>query len=76
MNILIIEDEFNLADVIASRLKKEKYNDFKTEFEKIAKSKNIQQMIPVINIDGIINSKKINKKTIEEPFDNMIYIAI
>ena len=47
-------------------LKKEKYNDFKTEFEKIAKSKNIQQMIPVINIDGIINSKNINKKTIEE----------
>ena len=25
MRILIIEDEFNLADVIASRLKKEKY---------------------------------------------------
>ena len=47
-------------------LKKEKYNDFKTEFEKIAKSKNIQQMVPVINIDGIINSKNINKKTIEE----------
>ena len=47
-------------------LKKEKYNDFKTEFEKIAESKNIQQMVPVINIDGIINSKNINKKTIEE----------
>lgn len=26
MNILIVEDEFNLADVVASRLKKEKYN--------------------------------------------------
>lgn len=25
MRILIIEDEFNLADVIANRLKKEKY---------------------------------------------------
>lgn len=25
MRILIIEDEFNLADVVASRLKKEKY---------------------------------------------------
>lgn len=25
MRILIIEDEFNLADVIASRLRKEKY---------------------------------------------------
>ena len=25
MRILIIEDEFNLADVISSRLKKEKY---------------------------------------------------
>lgn len=47
-------------------LKKDKYNDFKTEFEKIAESKDIQQMVPVINIDGIINSKNINKKTIEE----------
>ena len=27
MRILIIEDESNLADVIASRLKKEKYMD-------------------------------------------------
>lgn len=27
MRILIIEDEFNLADVIASRLKKKKYMD-------------------------------------------------
>ena len=27
MRILIIKDEFNLADVIASRLKKEKYMD-------------------------------------------------
>ena len=26
MRILVIEDEFNLADVIASRLKKEKYS--------------------------------------------------
>lgn len=29
MRILIIEDEFNLADVIASRLKKEKYTDLR-----------------------------------------------
>ena len=29
MRILIIEDEFNLADVIASRLKKEKYPDLR-----------------------------------------------
>lgn len=27
MRILIVEDEFNLADVISSRLKKEKYKD-------------------------------------------------
>ena len=29
MRILIIEDEFNLADVNASRLKKEKYTDLR-----------------------------------------------
>ena len=29
MRILIIEDEFNLADVIASRLKKEKKKDMR-----------------------------------------------
>lgn len=29
MRILIIEDEFNLADVIASRLKKEKCTDLR-----------------------------------------------
>ena len=36
MRILIIEDEFNLADVIASRLKKEKYTDlrYKIKLEK------------------------------------------
>ncbi len=47
-------------------LKKEKYNDFKLAFEKIAKSKNIQQIIPVIKIDSIITAKDVNKKTIEE----------
>ena len=47
-------------------LKKEKYNDFKLEFEKIAKSKNIQQIVPVIKIDSIIIAKDVNKKTIED----------
>ena len=47
-------------------LKKENYNDFKLAFEKIAKSKNIQQMLPVIKIDSIITAKDINKKTIED----------
>lgn len=47
-------------------LKKEKYNDFKLAFEKIAKSKNIQQMVPVIKIDSIITSKDVNKNTIED----------
>ena len=54
-------------------LKKEKYNDFKLAFEEIAKSKNIQQIITVINIDSIITAKDVNKKTIQylemlEPF--------
>lgn len=47
-------------------LKKEKYNDFKLAFEEIAKSKNIQQIIPVIKIDSIITAKDVNKKTIED----------
>ena len=47
-------------------LKKEKYNDFKLAFEEIAKSKNIQQIIPVIKIDSIITAKDVNKKTIQE----------
>ena len=47
-------------------LKKEKYNDFKLAFEEIAKSKNIQQIIPVIKIDSIITAKDINKKTIQD----------
>ena len=47
-------------------LKKEKYNDFKLAFEEIAKSKNIQQIIPVLKIDSIITAKDVNKKTIEE----------
>ena len=40
-------------------LKKEKYNDFKLAFEEIAKSKNIQQIIPVIKIDSIITAKDV-----------------
>lgn len=47
-------------------LKKEKYKDFKLVFEEIAKSKNIQQIVPVIKIDSIITSKDVNKKTIED----------
>ena len=47
-------------------LKKEKYNDFKLAFEEIAKSKNIQQIIPVIKIDSIITAKDVNKKTIQD----------
>ena len=47
-------------------LKKKKYNDFKLAFEEIAKSKNIQQIIPVIKIDSIITAKDVNKKTIQD----------
>lgn len=47
-------------------LKKEKYNDFKLAFEEMAKSKNIQQIIPVIKIDSIITAKDVNKKTIQD----------
>lgn len=39
---------------------------FKLAFEEIAKSKNIQQIIPVIKIDSIITAKDVNKKTIQD----------
>lgn len=47
-------------------LKKAMYNDFKKKFEEITISQDIKNILPVINIDGIINSKDINKETVKE----------
>ena len=47
-------------------LKKEKINEFKENFEKIAKKEKIDEIIPIINVDGIISSKDISKQTVED----------
>ena len=47
-------------------LKKKNYDAFKEKFEELATLEKIKDKIPVIKIDGIINSKDINKETVKE----------
>lgn len=47
-------------------IKKDKYNDFKKKFEEIANNQNVKEILPVIKIDGIINSKDITKDIVKE----------
>ena len=47
-------------------LDKSKIDEFRKHFEEIAKSKNVKQIIPVINIDCEITRKDLNKNTIEQ----------
>ena len=47
-------------------LKKDMYEYFKKKFEEIAIAQDIKDIVPVIKIDGIINSKDINKETVKE----------
>ena len=54
-------------------VKKEKLEDFRKEFEKIAEESHIDQIMPIINIDAKINLSDINKDMVEslkqlEPF--------
>ncbi len=54
-------------------VKKEKFNQFRESFEKIAKEAHIDQMVPVIQVDSKIDVKDINKDMVEslkqlEPF--------
>ena len=54
-------------------VKKDKFEQFKNKFEKIAKQANISNIIPIINIDAKINLSDINKDIVEslkrlEPF--------
>ncbi len=58
---------------IGITIKKEKFEDFKKEFEEIAKKANIEKIVPVINIDAKIDFSNINKDMVEslkelEPF--------
>lgn len=54
-------------------IKKEKLEDFRKQFEKIAEESHIDEIIPIINIDAKINLSDINKEMVEslkqlEPF--------
>ena len=61
------------AMAIGITVKREKLEDFKKEFEKIAKEAHIEEIIPIINVDAQINLNNINKDMVDslkklEPF--------
>ena len=61
------------AMAIGITIKRDKFEEFKKEFEKIAKEEKIDEIIPIINIDAKINLNEINKEIVEslkklEPF--------
>ena len=54
-------------------IRKEKLEEFKKEFEKMAKQEHTEEIMPIINIDAKINLNEINKSMVEslrqlEPF--------
>ena len=54
-------------------MEKKNYKEFSDEFEKIAKSAKIDEIVPIINVDAKINLNEINREIIEslkllEPF--------
>ena len=54
-------------------VKKENFEEFKKEFEKIAEQEHIDEIIPIVNIDAKIDFNDINKNMVEsikqlEPF--------
>lgn len=51
---------------IGLTIKKDNIEKFKNKFEKLATQKNISDIIPIINLDGILTLKDINKKTIQD----------
>lgn len=58
---------------IGITIKKDKFKEFSDEFEKIAKSAKIDEIVPIINVDAKINLNEINREIIEslkllEPF--------
>ena len=58
---------------IGITIKKDKFNEFAKEFEKIAKESKIDEIIPIINIDAKINLSDVSRETVEslkqlEPF--------
>ena len=58
---------------IGITIKKDKFEEFSNEFEEIAKTAKIEEIVPIINIDAKINLSEINKDIVEslkklEPF--------
>ena len=54
-------------------VKKENFEKFKNEFERIAKDAHIDEIVPIINVDAKIDVKNVNKEMVEslkqlEPF--------
>lgn len=47
-------------------IKKDKFEEFKKEFEKVAIEENVSQIVPIINVDGIITLKDMNKQIAQE----------
>ena len=47
-------------------LKKQNYEGFKKKFEEVAILKKVDQLQPVLKIDGVITSKDINKEIVKE----------
>ena len=58
---------------IGITIKRDRFEDFKKEFEEVAKEAKIDEIIPIINIDAKINLSEINKEMVAslkqlEPF--------
>ena len=58
---------------IGITIKKEKFEDFKKEFEEVARNSKIDEIVPIINIDAKIDFSTINKEMVDslkelEPF--------
>lgn len=47
-------------------VKKENFEKFKEEFEKVAIKQNVSQIVPIINVDGVITLKDMNKQIVKE----------
>lgn len=61
------------AMAVGINIKKEKVEEFKEEFEKIAKEKEVDKIIPILNLDAEIKLYDVNKEMVDslkelEPF--------
>ena len=58
---------------VGINIKKEKFEEFKEKLEEIAKEKHIEEIVPILKIDGQVSLDEINKEMVEslkelEPF--------